>query len=193
MIEIFKEHYWSKSEAFLFPLTGLPKTSKYHYSTYLFWNEYSIENYQLIVKFTWDDYDEFLKYCKVMVFPVLDVNGYLIESYDSENETIFVLDLSEWALDIELFLSGKYSKFSNEAKKKIEKFHTYMDKIPKIKLHIAVVLAPNTEYEILGKMKAIDYAAKVYNLPLDELQRVGELGGKYQIEAETLELEVKNA
>ena len=54
-IEIFRSQYWSKSEAFLLPLTGISRILKYPFETFLFWDDYSIENYNLMVTFTYDD------------------------------------------------------------------------------------------------------------------------------------------
>lgn len=186
MVEIFKGEYWSKSDAFLLPFTGLTKTQKYEMKSYLFWNEYSIDNYQLIIKFSWVNYDEFLEYCKRIIFPVLDKNSYLIETHDFEGDTVFILDISEWALDIELFLKGKYSKFSRDAKEAIMDFHTYYDKGPKIDMEISVSLDPFVKYTILGDIPAIEYVAINYGLPIDHLKKVGELGGMYDKQIETL-------
>jgi len=186
MIEVLKGAYWSKSEAFLLPLTGLTKTHKYPLKTYLFWDKYSIDDYFLILRFGWDDYEEFVKYCQRAIFPVLDRNGYLIESFDFENETIFVLNISEWAFDIEFFLKGKYSKMSRIAKDIITEFHTFYDKGPKILIEISASLEPNAKYPVLGNLTAMEYVAENYGLPLDELKKVGELGGIYDTEKETL-------
>lgn len=188
MVEILKDKYWSKSEAFLLPLTGLTKTHKYNLKVYLFWNEFSIEDYHLILKFTWDNYDEFLKYCKRMVFPMLDRNGYLTESYDFDHETVLVLNISEWALDIEMFLKGKYSKMSRDAKKAITDFHTFDNKIL---VEISAVLDPNNKYAVLGGVSAIEYVADNYGLPLDELKKVGEIGGIYDKKEETLTIKTE--
>lgn len=189
MIEVLKKEYWSKSEAFLLPLTGLSKTHKYAFKTYLFWNEYSIEDYYLVIKFNWDNYEEFVQYCRRVVFPVLDRNGYLVETYDFDKETVLVLNIAEWAFDIEFFLKGRYSKMSRDAKDIIIEFHTYYDKIPKIKVEISASLDPNARYAVLGGQTAIEYVAENYEISLDDLKKVGELGGIYDVTKETLEKE----
>lgn len=191
MVEVLKEEYWSKSEAFLLPLTGLSKTQKYAIKTYLFWEKYSIEDYQLIIKFTYDNYNEFLHYCRRILFPILDRNGYLVESHDFGHETVMVLDISEWALDIEMFLKGKYSKMSRDAKDTITEYHTFYDNGPKIMIELTASLEPNAKYGVLGNMTAIDYVAEHYGLPLAELRKVGEIGGIYNVEKETLTLKSK--
>lgn len=189
MVEILKKEYWSKSMAFLLPLTGLSKTHKYEINTYLFWREYTIEDYNLIIRFKWEKYDEFLEYCKRVIFPPLERGGYLIESYDFEGYTLFVLDISDWALDVEMFLKGKYSKFSREAKRMITDFHTFYEKGPKINIEISVALEPNDKYSILNDMTAIQYVSQNYELDYDTLKSIGELGGIYSKEKETLKEE----
>lgn len=186
MIEVLKNGYWSKSEAFLLPLTGLSKTHKYPLKTYLFWDQYSIEDHYIMLKFQWDDYNEFLNYCRRAIFPILDRNGYLVESYDFNNESVLVLSISEWAFDIELFLKGKYSKLSRMAKDKITEFHTFYDKGPKILIDISICLDPNTKYPVLENLTAMEYVAKHYGLPLADLKEGGELGGIYDKKEETL-------
>lgn len=185
MVELFKKEYWSKSQAFLLPLTGLSKTQTYKVESYLFWENYSIEDYFLIVKFTYDKYDEFLEYCKRKIFPDFK-SGYVIETYDFDNQTVMILDISEWAFDIDLFLRGRYSKMSREAKDIISEYHIYYDKGNRISLDIKGTLEPNEQQDILGKLTPIEYASQEYGFSLQELKKVGEIGGIYNKEKETL-------
>jgi hypothetical protein len=185
--EFLKQEYWSKSQAFLLPLSGLAKTQIYKLESYLFWEKYSIEDYHLIVKFTYDNYDEFVENCNKVIFPALDKSGYLIETHDVDNTCIMVLDISEWALDIELFLKGKYSKMSREAKELITTYHyTYANRKNNISIDIQAALEPNSKYEVLGGLTPIEYVAETYELPLEELRKLGEIGGIYSKEKETL-------
>lgn len=186
-VEILRKEYWSKSQAFLLPLTGISKTQKYPVETYLYWDDYSIDNYNLMVKFTYDDYDEFIKYCRKSIFPIWDKHGYLVESYDFGKETVFILDISQWDWDINQFLLGKYSKFSSEAKDIIEEYHIfYLKGKPQIEIEIAAILDPTKKYDILDGLNSIEYASEHYELPLPELQKIGEIGGIYNKEKETL-------
>jgi hypothetical protein len=187
MIEVIKKEYWSKSEAFLLPLTGLNKSFKFGVSTYLFWGKYSIENYHLLVKFTYKDYDDFLKYCIKSVFPVLGSS--LVEAHDYEGETVFVIDISEWALDIEMFLRGKYSRMSKDAKDTIVEYHTYYDKIAKIPIEIIAAIEPNEKYKILDNQTPIEYVAENYGINIEDLRKLGEIGSIYNKEKETLTLD----
>lgn len=186
-VEILRKDYWSKSQAFLLPLTGISRTQKYPLETFLFWDDYSIEDFQLVVKFTYDNYDNFLDYCKKVIFPVWDRNGYVIESHDFGKETVFVLDISVWALDIQMFLAGKYSKMSREAKDLIQDYHIFYDKgKPQIEIEVAATLDPTRKHAILGNMNSIEYASEHYGLPLDILQSLGEIGSIYDKEKESL-------
>lgn len=186
MIEVLKNKYWSKSEAFLLPLTGLAKSQQYKLDSYLFWENYSIEDYFLIIKFTYDNYDNFVEHCRRTIFPILDKGGYAIESYDFGNQSVMVLNMDMWAKDIELFLQGKYSRFSDVAKKVITEYHTFYDRGNKIYIHIKSSLFPDVPLGALGDLTPIEYVAENYGLPLDELRKGGELGGIYNKELETL-------
>lgn len=188
MIQVLKTEYFSKADAFILPLTGLSKDESFECRSYLFWREYSIENYQLILSFTYTDQLGFMEYCRTRMFPILDRKGYLMENYDIGDRSVFILDMSEWALDIEQFLSGKYSKFSKEAKYSIEKFHTFnKNQIP---ISIYAVLYPNTRMTLLREEgidhTPIEYASKHYGLDLDDMRKIGEIGSKYNPLDETL-------
>lgn len=188
-IEVLKSTYWSKSKAFLYPLTGLNKTLSYPVESYLFWDGYSIYNYQLILYWRWENYDDFLNYCRENIFPVLDKNGYLMETFDGDNSSVFILDMSEWALDIEMFLKGKYSKLSASAKDTIEEHHRYYERAAsKIAPEISAALEPHTKFKAYGGLSAIEYVAQEYGFDLDELTKVGELAPFYDKEAETLKV-----
>ena len=198
MVEILKGKYFSKADSFILPLTGLSNTKKFKLKSYVFWEDYSIEDYNLIITYTYQDKDEFIQYCRKQVFPILDKGGYLVESYDYDNMTVFVLDLSEWAFNIDLFLKGRYSKLSKEAKEKIEAFHTYFVRDEeRTSVHIYCSLYPKEQVpldkgDILGKLTPIEYVAKNYGLPLTELQALGEICSVYDIKEETLTIKQEN-
>lgn len=185
MVNLLKTDY-TKSEALLLPLTHLTKSQKYKMNSYLFWEDYSIENFNLILKFEYDDFYDFVAYCKRIVFPTLDKNGYVIESYNFVGETIFVLDMSEWALDIKMFLKGKYSKMSREAHKLIKEYHTFYDKGPRLDVRIHTMLEPKEKFGVLGGVTAIEYISENYGIDRDILEKLGEVGSIYDKEKETL-------
>lgn len=190
-MEVLGKGYYSKADAFILPLTGLPNENKYELKSYLFWKDYSIENYQFILSYNYENYQELLNYLREKIFPLLDKKGYLIENYDIEGRSIFVLDLSEWAMDIQMFLAGKYSKFSKEAKTLINLYHK--DIIKGI-AHpvIYTALFPNTPAIKLDNKTPIEYAAEEYGLDLEELKKIGEIGSKYDRMEETLLTDIES-
>ena len=94
MINVLKKENWS--DAFLLPLTGLKKDNDFEMRSHLFWNQYNIHDYKLILTFSCDDYAGLMKYCNSHVFRTLDKKGYLLENYDIQGRCIFILDMSEW-------------------------------------------------------------------------------------------------
>lgn len=186
MIEILKKEYWSRADAFLLPLTGLSKNEKLEMKSYLFWNEYSIQNYNLVISISCDVPEIAMEYCRNVLFPILDKNGYLIENYDVEGRSIFILDMSQWAEDIELFLNGKYSRLSKRAKYLIEKWHLIDVKRAEIPARIYSVLYPNKPMTLLDGMTAIEYIAENYGFSLEELTKIGEIGSLYDQMPESL-------
>lgn len=184
MVEILKKEYWSKADAFLLPLTGLSKSEKYEVASYLYWGEFSIDDFKLILTYRHDNQEQFLTYCREHIFPILDKKNYLVESYDMGNRSIFILDISEWALDIQMLLAGKYSKFSREAKKEIEKYHLFNGN--KVPIYIYGVLYPNQGLKLLDGMTPMEYISEKYEISLQDLQKFGEIGSIYDEMSETL-------
>lgn len=178
------KEYWSKADAFLLPLTGLPRTNVFGMRSYLFWNEYNIHDYKLIISYDCEDYESLIIYLRREVFPILDKKGYLLENYDIQGRSIFVLDMSEWAMDIQMFLAGKYSKFSKEAKTLVEDFHTFNEN--EIPVHIYAVIYPTLEMTLLNDKNAIDYIVEMYKLDINEIKKIGEIGTIYDVFSETL-------
>lgn len=192
MIPLLKksdEGYWRKSDTFLLPLTGLPNNKLFNMKSYLFWNDYGVDNYQLILTFDYEEYDQFIRHLKTNILPYLDKNSCILESYDYENKSVFVLDMSEWAIDIEMFMVGKYSKLSREAKLAIEKF--YLNPATgKLTIQIWGILYPHSETETLDNMTALDYMIKGYGLDAQAIRKIGEVGSIFDREQETLVTDV---
>lgn len=192
MIDLFKREYWSKSYAFLLPLTGMPKTLEFEVTTYLQWNEYSIDNYNLIVKVVYGQrYDAFQDYFNKVINENKD--AFVVESYDFEGFTILIYDISMWKADIGIFLKGKYSKFSKRAKDKIEIFHIfYKDKKKKINFRIYSCLNPMVKQVLLDNLTAIEYAARHYDMEYEVMEKIGEICSKCELERETLILDASH-
>lgn len=187
MKEVLKKMDWSKT--FLVPLTGLKAQEDYEMKSYLYWRDYSIHDYKLILSYSYDDIEEFTKWCHINVFPILDKKGYLLENYDVEGRSIFILDMSEWAMDIQMFILGKYSKFSKEAKTLIRKYH--LDKNGIIDASIYGVIFPYEHLKILEGKTFLEYISSHYGLDQEEVFKVGEGGSIYDKMSETLLTDVE--
>lgn len=181
---MLKRTYWSKADAFILPLTGLSKDTRFEPKSFLYWKDYSIENYQLILSYNYEEYNDMIKHCRTVVFPVLDKKGYIIENYEAEGRSIFILDLSEWAPDIEQFIKAKYSLMSLNAKSTIEKYH-YVN-IKQVPVHILGVLYPFREMPILGDRTPIQYLSDEMGWDLKQMTEIGEVGSIYDKLTETL-------
>jgi hypothetical protein len=186
MVELLMSEDWNKADAFLLPLTGLPRNDVMEMKSYLFWNDYSIENYQLTVTFSNENESILKDYCKNVVFPILDRNTYLMESYDIDGRWVFVLDISNWARDIEFFLKGKYSQFTQAARMLIERYHRIEGSARHMPVYLYAVLYPNKPLELLGNLTAIEYIADNYGFSLEELKEIGEVGSLYEMLPESL-------
>lgn len=188
MVEIIKQEQWRKSEAFLLPLTGLMRNKDLKIESYLFWEEHSIEDYHLTVKIEYNDrkgYDNYLKKC------VLDSSGNcLLEVYEHDGFEVLIFDLSEWYMDIDMFLKGRYSQLSTEAKQIIQSYHTFYEKgKPMINVTIYSCLFPNDTDNLFEGMTAMEYIAHYYGFDIAVLKELGEVCNKYDRNHETLTLD----
>lgn len=191
-MDIFEEKYKSVSDTFLVPLTGLSRPELFPHNTYMFWKDYSIENYQLILVYEDEDPKALKDHLTRIIFPILDTKGYVLESYDVGEKCILVLDLSEWALDIELCLEGKYSKLSKEAKGLIEKYHWRDPRKKDTAISILAALHPNKSYPFLNNKTPFEAVAEQYGMEYEDLRKIGELGIKYDRMAETLVTDIQD-
>jgi hypothetical protein len=166
----------SKADAFILPLTGINKEVGKLIKSYLSWEKCNIEDYKFVI--TLDENE------KSAIEKVLSMcKNYISENYQKNNKEIFILDISEWALDIEMFLSGKYSKFSDDAKKKIMYYHVNNKVLP---TEIYTTLFPNKPIQLYDGKTAIEKLAEDYGFDLEEMKKIGEVGSIVQIEKETL-------
>lgn len=183
-MDIFEDKYVSVADTYILPLTGLSKQLSIPVNSYLYWRDYRIEDYKLILCFRGEDLTEFLK---TEVFSIIDKFGYLIEAYDIIEGVVLVLDMSEWAEDIELCIEGKYSKLSNKAKLLIEKYNSLSKSgAATLKPFLYAALYPNKAVSTWNNKTAIEIVAEEYKFDMTELQKIGELGIKPDKFAETL-------
>lgn len=187
---VLKNEYISMSDNFLYPLLDIPKADDFDIKSYIFWNKFSVEDYYFIVTMSGDE--ESLKLFLPKLLQIVDKNTPVIEYYKMDERHILIIDMSYWASDIELFLLGKYSKFSKDAKNLIVKYHNIPGRINEIPYHIFAVLFPEKELAKLNNRSSLEYVADIYNLDTDLLYKVGELGRKYDKLGETLLTNIDN-
>lgn len=188
MVPVLKDAYFSKADAFVLPLTGLQSIEPFEVNSYLFWRDHSIHDYKLTVVFNYENYSDFLDYCRNYLFPLWDKRAYILESYDFPERTVFVLDLSEWAFDIEKFLAGQYSKLNQKVKDTIFNFHN--STTLGIPIHIYAILYPKRKMQSLDGMTPIEYVSKHYEFNEEVLMKLGELGSLFDSKNETLLTEI---
>jgi hypothetical protein len=108
-------------------------------------------------------------------------NNLFYEFYETSKGTgLYIFDLSSFAEDWELFLEGKYSKFTLSTKALIFLHHS-TNKYHK--LYIDSYLNPDNYYE--------DYAT-LLGCDLQILKKVGELCDKPNLHKESLQVKLKN-
>jgi hypothetical protein len=196
MVEIIRRNIWSKSTAFLLPLTGIKKTRDFEIRSYLYWNDYSIGNFELAVKVEYGHkFQEFLEFMHEGVFK--NRNSLIREVFEYEGFSVFIFDISDWAEDVAVFMEGKYSKLSKPAKVKIQKYNS--DDNNNMPISIYCCLFPDEPHEMLGNMTPLEYAVQHYiteykpnkaDYESAEIwQKSGELCSIFDMKEETLVLE----
>lgn len=172
------------SKNLLFPLTGVTKTKKeasfYPERCFLYCEDFcSIDDMELGVFYRTGN----------ILFEKFEQN-YIIKAspkreMEVEGGNLYVFDLSQYSEDIYWFLEGKYSRFSNITKQKIQYFHgdstIESGKMPMKGHDFKIILYPEYYFE---------EAAKEIGVPLEYLKHSGELLSKFNIEYETFRREV---
>jgi hypothetical protein len=163
------------------------------------WDEFSIRNYELVVKVDYGHkYEYFKEYMNEQVFT--NNKCFVRELYEFEGFSILIFDISEWKDDIKYFLKGKYSKLSDNAKGIIKSYHTMIiNDRPVVNGTINSCLYPDVENEHLDNMTPIEYAishyimdkysGKVDHDTAESWRKHGELCSKCEFKNETLTLD----
>lgn len=126
MIDLYNKET-VKSGVFLFPLIGTSRYSEFpHRRTYLVCEDMGIDEQskKLIVTYTKLEDVRYAEYDSKM----LSGNRYFLDFLETGDTFYYVFDLKEINKDWDLFLGGKYSKLSNEVKKRIMAYHAIVDK-----------------------------------------------------------------
>jgi hypothetical protein len=170
--------YFQKSKIFLYPLLDIKRGSIVPSETYLGWaDNYNPDNMKLICVYKpqeTDFYNDFevetlLKHTRLCDFIKVD-----------SDTSVFIFDFSDYKNDWTFFITGKYSKISDELKRKIL---NYFDKKSGNYTYVESYLFPE---------KYVKKYAEILDVPVDLLLSVGELCDKPNLEKEMLLLEVAN-
>lgn len=153
MEELYKE-YFQKSKTFLYPLLGFSRVYQPMVKeVFLSWDGYTkLEDKHLICVFKKNDSEKWSNFeiNNLMTHPLL------IESIAiNDNKVIYIFDFSVpgYVEDFDLFIKGKYSKLSINAKKHIAKY--FGINTPEW-VYIESFIHPAKYYKIYSKLLGID-------------------------------------
>jgi hypothetical protein len=175
MKKIYKS-YFQKSKVFLYPLLGIRKGVRFvPIETYISWKNYPEINSLICVyhidKNNKKEFEEFTK-------EELESNEFFEFKAHTNHLDIIAFNLNYFKHDIKMFKEGKYSKFSALTKKIIKEF---FGEIGTLSEYIDSYLYPKRYYEIYSEM---------LNISISDLEEVGELCDKPNLEKENFETEL---
>lgn len=171
--------YFQKSQKFLYPLVGVGCKSIMPTQTFVAWDHFSKLDFRLIAVFdqqtscSEDDIKDFQYFSEHFLKP----NKFFQENFLLEaQKEIFVFNLEEYSEDWIHFLRGKYSLFSQKAKKKILRYYASDSLIVQ---YMESYLYPSKFFDLYAQLLNVDAAL---------LEVVGELCDQIDIEREELKL-----
>lgn len=170
--------YFQKSRSFLYPILGIKKGSyAAPVGTYIaIENLIDPDDVKLICTYKEDDTEDFKTFEEQMLITnplfdrILELDGY----------KLYVFDLKVYESDWFNFLLGKYSKLSSTIKRAIKIY--YGEKSAEYK-YMDTYLHPEKYFE--------DYA-KILDVDIKELKKIGELCDPCDLDKETLKVEIEN-
>lgn len=171
--------YFQKSQKFLYPLVGVGCKSIMPIQTFIAWDQFSKLDFRLIAVFDQqtscleDDIHDFKYFSEHFLKPnKFFQDNFLLETH----EEVFVFNLEEYREDWIHFLHGKYSLFSDKAKKKILRYYA-SDSL--IEQFMESYLYPSKFFDMYAQLLNVDAAL---------LEVVGELCDPIDFEREELKL-----
>jgi|TARA_R100000084_G_scaffold109439_1_gene76827 hypothetical protein len=165
--------YFQKSKVFLYPLLGIKKGEEFvPVETYISWDGLYTENdYKYIVVYNCD------KDLKFKLFEDRVLKSHKLLEFATEIEKdrhIYVFDYSKFNHDFDMFINGRYSKFSTPTKNKVLK---YFGSVGKISEYIESFLNPLKYHEVY---------AEAFEISIETIKEVHEICSKPDLEKETL-------
>jgi len=178
MINKVSSKYIQKSSLFLYPQLKLSATTRYKpLQTYTgLNNDIHPASSALILQYKKYNSKSFVK------FEVKELlsNQYFMDRFESNDHYVYVFNLSHLKSSYNHFLAGKYSKFSEDAKKPILDYYSDGDLMT---AYIESYLYPELYYDEYSKM---------LNVSENDLEKVIELCDKPDLKKETLTLQLNN-
>lgn len=170
--------YFQKSKSFLYPLLGIKKNLNFTPNgTYIAIDGIiDADEIKLICSFKKDENDGFIEFEEQMLI----TNPLFEKIIDIDEYKLYIFDLSIYKHDWFNFLVGKYSKLSSVAKKAIKNY--YGEKSPEYK-YMDSYLYPEKYFD--------DYA-KILDVDVNDLKKLGELCDAWDLEKETLKIPFEN-
>ena len=178
MIDRLYGKYFQKSRSFLFPALGIKKESYFTPSgTYIvMFGKYGAEDMKLMVSFKVDYTAAYQDFESQMLLS----NPLYLETISVGDYNIYVFDYQIYQNDWFSFLLGRYSKFSSTLKKAIK---AYYGEHSSEYQYIETYLYPEKFYELYAKLLDMD---------VKDLKKIGELCDPWDESKETLKIPVEN-
>lgn len=178
MIDKIHSDYIQKSLLFLYPQLRIPNVTRYKpIQTYTgLNNDIHPAGSALILLYKKFHSKSFFKFETKHLIG----NEYFMDRFESDLYYIYVFNLSHLKSSYDSFLSGRYSKFSEEAKMPILDYYSKGDPMTE---YIESYLYPELYY---------DEYSKVLNMAESDLENVIELCDKPDLKKETLTLQINN-
>ena len=177
MIDKLYGKYFQKSRSFLYPALRIKRTTIKPSGTYIsLEGKVEPEDVKLICTFRDDVSEEFKSFEEQMLLG----NPLFVEKIQIKDFNIYIFDLEIYQQDYFNFLLGKYSKLSAVLKRAIKTF--YGDKSAEYKV-LDTYLNPENYFENYAKLLDID---------VDVLRKIGELCNPCDIDKEVLKIPVED-
>lgn len=182
-LSLYKE-YIQKSRIFLYPALQFKRGSGVTpIQTYSSWQgQYTLEDYKLSCVYYLREDEEFKNYEKNRL---LSHEMFCDFKMLEDDKGVYVFDFKKHKQDWDYFVSGKYSKISNDLKRKIQNFFGVSNQGI-----IDCYLYPERYFKIYAELLIADQGDLSQMLKL--LKEVGELCSKPDFEQENLVAEIKN-
>jgi hypothetical protein len=170
-------NYFQKSQVFLYPLLGIPKSVPFKPNTYITNLDKGIKPEHCKLTCVYEKPTDESRFYAFEARHLLQ-NRYLEDFYSIDTHLIYIFTLVEFKADWYAFINGKYSMLSARAKKLIDKYHTdlFPGRIVRNK-KIVESLFPN---DIVLKR----YSEEL-NVSLDLMEEIGEVCDIYNEKKET--------